>query len=147
MAGTEQPANPTQYPCSPHVETEGLPYFARMCEKIRLFAAGRLSPDLHENLGKAMDLWTCQFLGIAYEDLRRQVLAGATDQQALAWARQNGIQRSAFEQDWWIAFMKTAGFRDRLTGKLAQRKAEAGLSGRNDIQTMFDFMDADEGRP
>ena len=35
----------------------------------------------------------------------------------------------------------------RRTETLERRKRESGLSDRDDIQTMFDYIDADEGRP
>ena len=135
-----------QYPPSPKIEIDGLPYFVRMCEKIRMFAAGTLHGDLHANLGIAMDLWTCQFLGVNYESLKVAVLEGKTDAELLAWARESGVERPDHERDWWIAFMNTVGFRDRLAGRLQGRIAESGLEGRGDIVTMFDYIDADEGR-
>ena len=55
-----------RYPVSPNVATQNLCYFARMCDKIRLFEKGELPDDYHKNLGKAMDLWTCQLLKIDY---------------------------------------------------------------------------------
>ncbi len=134
------------YPCSPAVEIDGIPYFPRMCQKIRMHADGSLPEDLHANLGLAMDQWTCQFLGVSYEALRERVLAGASDAEALAWARENGREREECEKDWWIAFMRTAGFRDHLADRLQQRITESGLEDRNDILTMFDYIDADEGR-
>ena len=133
-------------PCSPTIELDGIPYFPRLCEKVRLFAAGELREDLHGNLGLGMDLWTCQFLGVAYEDLKAKILEGASDEEALAWARENGVNRPDHERDWWIAFMKTVGFRDRLATRLQERLAESGLGDRDDLLTMFDYIDADEGR-
>jgi gluconokinase len=64
----------------------------------------------------------------------------------LAWARESGASRPDFEKDWWVAFMRSVGFRDRLAEKLKERIAESGLQGRDDIVTMFDYIDADEGR-
>ena len=135
-----------QYPPSPKLEVEGLPYFPRMCEKIRMFAAGTLHPDLHANLGIAMDLWTCQFLGVEYEALKAVVLDGKSDAEVLAWAGANGVTRPDYERDWWVAFMRSVGFRDRLAGRLKERLEESGLADRTDIETMFDYIDADEGR-
>lgn len=135
-----------QFPCSPKTEIDGIPYFPRMCAKIRLLAAGDLHSDLQENLGLGMDLWTCQFLGIDYQDLAQKVREGVSDDGVLAWARENGTARPEHERNWWIAFMQTVGFRDRLAERLTQRKGESGLTDRDDIQTMFDYIDADEGR-
>ena len=134
------------FPCSPKEETNGLPYFARMCEKIRLHAAGKLHPDLRENLGRAMDAWTCEFLSIDYEALKQAVLTGKTNQQALEWAQQAGTQRTETERNWWCSYMRNVGFRDDLSDRLKQRIEESGLSHREDILTMFDYIDADEGR-
>lgn len=133
-------------PCSPAEEIDGHPYFPRLCAKVRLFADGSLREDLHANLGTGMDLWTCQFFGVAYDDLAAIVRAGASDAEALAWAAAHGTPRPPHELAWWRSFMTTRGFRDDMTPRLALRKHHAGLDSRDDIQTFFDFIDADEGR-
>jgi hypothetical protein len=135
-----------QTPRSPRDEIDGVIYFPRLCDKVRLHAAGRLSPEYHANLGSGMDLWTCQFLGVDYSPLADQIRAGKSDAEALAWANENGTPRPAHEQAWWSAFMKTRGFRDDLAERLAQRKAESGFTDRADIVTFMDYIDADEGR-
>lgn len=135
-----------QAPRSPCDEIDGIVYFPRLCDKIRLHAAGRLSHNYHANLGSGMDLWTCQFLGVNYPPLADQVRAGKSDAEALAWARENGTPRTVAELAWWSAFMKTRGFRDDLAERLARRKAESGFHDRTDIVTFMDYIDADEGR-
>ena len=133
-------------PRSPRDEIQGLPYFPRLCHKLRLHAAGKLHPQYHGNLGGGMDLWTCQFLGVDYAALAEQVRAGKSDEEALAWAQANGMSRPDCEIAWWKSFIRTRGFRDDLAERLAQRKAESGFQDRADIQTFFDYIDADEGR-
>lgn len=133
-------------PRSPRDEIDGVPYFPRLCHKVRLHAAGRLHPQYHANLGGGMDLWTCQFFGVDYAALAGRILGGATDEEALAWTRQNGTSRDAIEFTWWSAFMRTRGFRDDIAGKLEQRKEESGLADRADVLTFMDYIDADEGR-
>lgn len=133
-------------PCSPKVEIDGMVYFPRLCEKVRLLAAGTLREDLHENCGYGMDQWTCEFLGVKYDDLAEVIRNGASNEEALAWAREHGMKRPDYELAWWTAFMKTRGFRDELAEKLLMRKAESGLEDRDDILTMMDYIDADEGR-
>ena len=135
-----------QFPCSPKIEIDGIPYFQRMCEKIRLQAAGDLQTDLHDNLGIGMDLWTCEFIGVDYADLAEKVRSGSSDEESLSWAREKGTARPDHEKTWFVAFMKTVGFRDRLAQRLKERIAESGLADRSDIITMFDYIDADEGR-
>lgn len=135
-----------QAPRSPRDEIGGIVYFPRLCDKVRLHAAGTLALDYHGNLGSGMDLWTCQFLGVDYAALADIIRSGKSDADALAWARENGTPRTAAELAWWSAFMKTRGFRDDLAERLAQRKAESGFTGRADIVTFMDYIDADEGR-
>ncbi len=43
--------------------------------------------------------------------------------------------------------MRKRGWNDEVSETLTRRKKEAGMGDRADIQTMFDFIDADEGRP
>lgn len=136
-----------QLPCSPKEEIEGLVYFRRLCEKVRLMAAGKLHHDLHANLGKAMDLWACQFLGVEYDDLAERIRAGLTDEEVFSWAVENGSPRDANEIAWWNSYMRNVGFRDGLSQRLVERIEESGLGERADnIRTMFDYIDADEGR-
>ena len=42
--------------------------------------------------------------------------------------------------------MSKRGWDDEVAEILARRKKESGLESRNDIQTMFQYIDADEGR-
>lgn len=137
---------PETYPCSPRVEIDELPYFPRLAEKVRLFAAGDLHPELHANLGKGMDLWICQFLGIDYDDLKKTILDGASDSEALAWAQKNGVERQDFELDWFRSYILNRGFRDSLSEHLASRIQEDGFQERKDIFSFCDYIDADEGR-
>jgi hypothetical protein len=133
-------------PRSPRDEIDSLPYFPRLCHKVRLQAEGRLHPQYHANLGGGMDLWTCQFLGVDYAALAEQVRGGASDAEALAWARVHGTTRAKCEVAWWQSFIRTRGFRDDLAERLVLRKAESGFAERGDILTFFDYIDADEGR-
>ena len=134
------------YPCSPRCEHDGLPYFLRLCQKARLFAAGDLHPELHANLGKGMDLWICQFLGVDYEDLKKTVVSGATDEEAYQWAVSNGGQRPEFEKDWFCSYLLNRGFRDDLSATLAQRVQESGFQNVPGIHSFCDYIDVDEGR-
>ena len=133
-------------PRSPRDQIDGVLYFPRLCHKVRLHAAGRLHPQYHANLGSAMDLWTCQFFGVDYQALADRIRGGASDEEALAWARQNGVKRSPEEFNWWTSYMRTRGFRDDLAERLVLRKAESGFAERADILTFMDYIDADEGR-
>lgn len=133
-------------PCSPKDQIGGIIYLPRLCDKIRLFEKGELPEDYHANLGHGMDRWTCEFLGVNYEDLAAEVRKGATDDEILEWCQDNGKSRPDYEYEWWVSYMTNRGFRDDLSERLAERKQEAGWADRNDIQSFMDYLDADEGR-
>jgi len=131
---------------SPREEVEGLVYFGRMVDKIRLEQAGKLPPDYQENLGKGFDGACCDFLGVAYAKLRDRVRQGGSDRELLEWCQNHGKKRDAADRMIWSAFLGKRGWRDDLSDRLVFRKKEAGWSGREEIQTFFDYIDADEGR-
>ena len=134
------------HPRSPHDTVRGIVYFGRMIDKIRLLASGALAPDLHQNLGIGFDKRCVLFLGVAYDDLAAQVRSGLSDDDALAWCFANGRRPSDEEIEVWNGFMTKRGWNDSASDLLAQRKKESGFEGRDAIRTMFDYIDADEGR-
>jgi gluconokinase len=126
-----------------------LVYVGRMFDKIRLHAQGKLPADYVPNLGCAIpgvfDSRACTFLGIAYEDLRRRVLAGGTDEEILAWCHEKGTPRSDFDCVLFNTFLLKRGWHDEASERLASRVKEFGLE-RFQIDTFFDMLNADEGR-
>lgn len=134
------------YPRSPREQVGGIVYFGRMVDKIRLLAEGRLHPDLHQNLGIGFDKRCTAFLHVSYDDLAAQVRAGLSDEEALEWCFANGRKPSDEEIEVWNGFMVKRGWNDAGSEMVAQRKKESGLENRDDIQTMFSYIDADEGR-
>jgi gluconokinase len=131
---------------SPYQKVGRIVYFGRMLDKIRLHAAGKLPPDYHKNLGGGFDGRCLNFLRVKYDDLKARVLDGnPSDEQVLAWAEQKGGARTDEEYEVWNGFMMKRCWRDAGADILAKRIAESGLQGRP-IQTMFDYLDFDEGR-
>ncbi len=136
-----------KYPRSPYEQTGGVVYFGRMIDKIRLNAADELHPDLHANLGIGFDERCTKFLGLNYDDVVAKVRDGLDDEALLAWCVSNGTTHPTGDQiEVWSEFMRKRGWNDDIAPRLAQRKAENGMSARDDICTMFDYIDADEGR-
>jgi gluconokinase len=125
---------------------DGLVYFGRMLDKIRLEKLGQLPPDYQENLGQGFDQACCDFLGVSYPALRERVNQGGTDSEILAWSGKQGKTRDAEERKIWNAYLGKRGWRDEMWDRLVFRKKEAGWEGREEIQTFFDYIDADEGR-
>lgn len=135
-----------KYPRSPREEVGGIVYFGRMLDKIRLFHEGALHPDLHANLGEGFDERITNFLHVPYAEVSERALQGGSDLEVLDWCFARGTRPSEEEIEIWNHFMVKRGWNDELSARLVSRKAESGLAHRDDIQTMFQYIDADEGR-
>jgi hypothetical protein len=131
---------------SPSVKTGGLVYFARMLDKIRAHSKSQLHADYQANLGKGFDERCVRFLRVDYDQLVDRVKQGGTDDEILQWCFGMGRQPSEDETYVWNEFMRKRGWSDEVSETLKRRKKEAGMAGRSEIETMFAFIDADEGR-
>jgi gluconokinase len=127
-------------------EVSGMRYFGRMLDKIRLHAEGRLHADYHENLGSGGDGWTCDFLRVKYEDVKKRTLEGGADEEILAWCFENGRALNEGDLRVWNNYIGKVGWNDFATPYLNKIKQECGIADRDDIQTMLDLFDLDEGR-
>lgn len=136
------------YPKSPNEMTKGMAYFARMLDKIRLHARGELPEEYHQNLGvpRSADGACCNFLRVDYAELRDRVLQGGTDEEILEWCFKNGRELNDGDMRIWNLFTAKLGWNDFATDNLKEAKAKAGLSHRDDIQTIGQLMDIEEGR-
>jgi gluconokinase len=134
---------------SPFDQVKGLVYFGRMLDKIRLMATGKLPEGWRAARGatikNSFDSRCCNFLRVDYAALEAETLKGGTDEQLLDWAFAHGRRPSEDEIELWNAFMTKRGWRDAGTQRLNERLAEIGLSP-GTVQTMFEFIDLDEGR-
>jgi gluconokinase len=134
---------------SPFDQVKGIVYFGRMLDKIRLFASGKLPQGWHAARGAEMkgsfDSRCCRFLRIDYAALEKETLKGGSDEELLEWAFVHGRQPSEEEIEIWNTFMTKRGWRDAGTQRLHERLAEIGLPP-GAAQTMFEFIDLDEGR-
>lgn len=131
---------------NPHERVGGLVYFGRMLNKLRLHARGRLPPEYVERLGKGLDGRCCEFLGVKYEELQQAVLAGLADDDALVWCFQQGRRPSEQEIYYFSSWLTKLGWRDKATPILRQQLRDYGLEEHPEIQTIFDVIEADEGR-
>ena len=131
---------------SPHDMVGGIVHFGRMLDKIRLHAANKLPPDYHKNLGVGFDGSCCAFLAVKYEDIIARVKLGGEDEDVLEWCLANGRKPSPEEIEMFNGYLRKRGWRDDASKRLAQRKKEYGIENRDEVQTFFDIIDADEGR-
>jgi hypothetical protein len=136
---------------SPYDKVGRIVYFGRMLDKIRLHAEGKLPPEYVENMGDTLpgvfDTRCCRFLGVPYEEIKAKVLAGAGDEEVLAWIESRPGSRSGDDCYVWNCFMMKRGWHDPAANvsRLAQRIRESNL-GDKGVETFFDYLDIDEGR-
>jgi hypothetical protein len=135
-------------PCSDYEETRGLIYFARMLDKIRLNAEGRLEDGyfLGTEDPTFFDARCTRFLGMNYEELAARTLEGGSNEEILDWCFAQGRKRSEEEIEVWNAFLAKRGWRDNGSADLQAAKERLGWGRRDDIQTWVDLHDAEEGR-
>ena len=127
--------------------TLGVFYFARMCSKIRLHAAGQLPEDYFDMLGKGFDGRTCRYLWVKYEDVRDQVLSGKADEDVLEWCFVNGRRLTAEEILIYNSFMSKRGWHDDETDEFIPQAIKSyGLPENCGAVTDFDLIEMDEER-
>jgi hypothetical protein len=128
-------------------KTGALFYFARMCSKIRLHAAGELPADYFEMLGQGFDGRTCRYLEVRYEEVRAQVLAGRTDEEVLEWCQAKGRRLTDEQVLIYNSFMSKRGWRDDETDAfIPEMIRQLGLKDDGSLITDFDLIEMDEGR-
>ena len=137
-----------QTPCSDYRETKGLIYFARMLDKIRLNAEGRLAPGYFLGVEDPtfFDARCTRFLGVNYDELAARTLEGGSDEQILDWCFAQGRKPGEEEVLIWNSFISKRGWRDESSADLETAKKRSGWGDRDDIQTWVDLHDAEEGR-
>lgn len=133
-------------PLSAYQEVLGMIYFARMLSKIRLNAAGILREDFCQNLGSGFDARCVNFLRVSYPSLVDRTLQGGADGEILQWCFETGRELSEGDIYIWNQFLKSVGWRDGVTETLTRRKMESGLADRDEIVTMLEYFEYDEGR-
>ena len=123
-------------------------YFPRMLDKIRLHAKGELPAEYHANMGipRSADGICLNFLRINYGDLKERVRQGGTDEEILEWCYQKGRRLNEGDLMVWNNFMTKFGWNDFATPISKSRRKRLGMADRDDIQTIGDFIDLEEGR-
>lgn len=98
-------------------------------------------------LGKGFDGRTCRYLKVAYEDLRAQVISGASNTGALGWCYENGRSLTDEEILIYNSFMSKRGWHDDETDEFIPAMIrEYGLPDNGTVLTDFDLIEMDEGR-
>lgn len=131
---------------SPYDKVGGLLYFGRMLDKIRSHAKGELPLEYQANLGEGFDKKCVTFLRVRYELVVDYINYGLSDDAILESCFGMGRRPSEAEIYMWNEFMRKRGWNDELSGTLENQKKKEAMLSRSEIQTMFQFIDADEGR-
>ena len=71
---------------------------------------------------------------------------GGSDEEILEWCFENGRRLDKGDVEIWNGFISKLGWNDFASGHLAKLKTEAGLGDRDDIQTLGQLFDVEEGR-
>jgi hypothetical protein len=139
--------SPVIYPRSARETMCGWLHLPRYIDKIRLHLAGRLHLDYQPNLGKGFDGLWLKAAGLAHEHFVEVVRPTITDGQVADWVRHH-VRCSDVEKQALARSILDYPKADDGAGqeRLRARKAEAGLSHRDDIRVFVDFIDADEKR-
>ncbi|HEY3862213.1 MAG TPA: DUF5069 domain-containing protein [Verrucomicrobiae bacterium] len=137
---------PIIYPRSGHEMMSGWVYLPRFVDKIRLHLAGKLHADYQENLTKGFDGAWLKAAGVQAEPFIEVVKNSITDGQVADWVAKN-VKKTDAEKKAFNDFVRNRGREDdAVKARLKMRKEEAGLAGRDDLQTFLDYIDADEKR-
>src|ERR1700747_2017784 len=131
---------------SPYDKVGGLLYFGRMLDKIRSHCKGELPFEYEVNLGKGFDDKCTTFLRVKYELVVEYVNDGLNEEAILESCFGMGHRPSEGEIYMWNEFMRKRGWNDELSGMLENQKKKHAMLSRSEIQTVFQFIDADEGR-
>ena len=130
---------------SPREKVDGLYHFGRMLDKIRLHLRGELPDEYQPNFGlvHGLDGLLAQFLGLTHGEIIARVREGGTDAEILEWCFATGLRLNETQIAIWNSFAEKIGWRDRATPTVEQVRKR---TGRADIATIFDCIDAGEGR-
>ena len=131
---------------SPYDKVGDLSYFGRMLDKIRRHGKGELPLEYVVNLGKGFDEKCLTFLRVRYELVVEYVNHGLDDAEILESCYGLGRRPCEGEIYMWNEFMRKRGWNDELSETLESQKKKEAMLSRSEIQTMFQFIDADEGR-
>ena len=115
----------------PAERVNGIVYFGRMLDKMRLAAAGKLPEGWQPMRGfvkGGYDWRCCLFLQIDYAAMEAETLKGGkSDEELLAWAFEHGRKPTEEDIEVWNDFMLKRGWRDAVTERLHFRLGEVGL--------------------
>ncbi len=130
---------------SPREKMNGWVHLPRFIDKIRLHQKNQLPADYTANFCQGFDSYWLEASGVHKDPFLEFVRSGKSDDEIEMWIKSH-VQKTSNEIEALNQKILNCGRNDNLSDRLKQRKAEASLQHRDEIQTFVDFIDADEGR-
>lgn len=125
----------------------GWMHLPRYIDKIRLHLAGKLHADYQPNFGAGFDGQWLKATGVTHEQMIEIVKGSITDGEVCDWVQKNVKKTEAEKRAHAEAMLNYPKADDAaMQDRLKTRKANAGLSHRDDLKSFVDFIDADEKR-
>src|SRR5882724_588248 len=135
------------YPRSPRETMCGWMHLPRYIDKLRLHYAGKLHADYQGNLGKSFDGLWLEFAGVDGKQFTEVVRNSITDGEVCDWVFKNVKKPDSVKAEHRERMLNYPRKDDPATqDRLKLRKAQSGISHRDDIQCFVDYIDADEKR-
>jgi hypothetical protein len=131
------------YPRSPNAKLAGVVMLARTTDKARAHNADTPGPY---HFGCGMDRHVLSFLGSEPDAFAKTVADLRDDAKIEAWARQRLADKKPTEIETFNAEFAQDTPEPGGDGEKFFRSEQERL-GRNDVQTWFEILDLDEGRP
>ncbi|MDH4154375.1 MAG: DUF5069 domain-containing protein, partial [Nitrospira sp.] len=129
----------------------GIAHLGRFIDKVRLRHAGQIQD--YNYVTEGFDKYLIDFLGINASAFEQQVLAGATDEELLAWVKANGHKLSDQDIAQWSQALLASGPKDeaarqRFGGRLQEIATKRGVrvSSLPLVTTWADVIELDEAR-
>nr|MBI3613834.1 DUF5069 domain-containing protein [Nitrospirota bacterium] len=139
------------YPRSPKATLGGIMHLGRMIDKVRLRHAGQIQD--YNYLTAGFDKYLLDLLGLTGEAFERQVLAGGTEEELLAWVRREGKPLTEADIRLWNQGLLKAAPKDeaahqRFQARLVEIAAKRGkpVESLTSVTTWVEAIELDEGR-
>jgi hypothetical protein len=143
--------NVQTYPRSPKTLLGDIAHLARFIDKIRLRHEGKIQEYNYITMG--FDKYLVDFLQIDPRAFEQEVLGGGTDEDLLAWVKDNGRNPSAQEIAQWSQGLlssspKDDAARQRFQGRLQEVATKRGVpvSSLPLVSAWADVIELDEER-
>lgn len=129
-------------PRSPRVRLGGYAMLPRILDKARASLAGRAGDYKY---GNPMDQHFFAFTGLAPAELLVQVKTGAGDGDLLRWIQENQpVRRAPYEVAAWSDWLETMPVGDAEDLEWYAAQVRRLNPARSDLQTIMDYLDADD---